>query len=954
MIVAVLLALAFGWWLIPDRTEIALIRLKTKDYDAARAQYRQLLAEGRDTQNVLIPLARLALIYGEVNEAAELVERYVAKKPNDLEARRMLGELYQYAQRPDDYLANLEVSSELEAEPDQLLELAAIYNYKQEYEKQAEVLRRYLDANPDNSAQYQNLINLLSHMQQFDDALEVVAELTDRNPDLLTRDTLFLSVKLSLDRGDVTGAGERARMWLKRETLDADLVAFANLMLEAEQPMAARALVETYPERLASVQTVREVYAQSLLAAGLAGDADAFLRPDYEAGSLALVLRDEYVDALLDQQLFDQALTVAETGDRGSFEPWQKLRLMEAAMELTRLDLAQTLMDEIGDAYLARRPVAAAELAWRRGDQRAYRRWLAEAKTLPDYRVDERLRLAWFLKRADETAQSATLLASLLSQADFPVRLLPSAAYLARELDMGAQVYPALEAADADTSPTPALYQAWAYAALDAGRGDALADWLPGRLPELDADFARGLAYSALDQEVTAPALLIAPKLYQDSLSDADFELLLATRLAADQLESALTLLEARTSQEPQYAERYVYVMDEAVEEGVLPSSRLIPVLSQQLARSDLDADKRQEWLYLAVDRGLTAQFLTPIKDLAYSGDAGWGYVYTQHLRTTGADQELAGFWRHLFDLEETSDTRKVQLAYLFLESGRRAEAEDAFFALADQAGPDDDAVRQMLYLWGPRPPKRAVDWLSDRARTAPVPERTQWLKRLAGVDQPQRVIAILKDERLPYDHPDLPVFLEALAAVKDRETLDARLVQVIPLTTERDKLWRYGQLAEAVTSFPRARDAYLRILELAPTDAQALRQLAMFAFAEGRRGEALDTFERLHEVDPGDYETHFFTAELFSERLEANRAENHYRIARDQLEVLARHNHRTRTILAQIYHRLDLKQQAVALYDALYREQPYNKHLRADYATMLIELGERQRADYVLEGRLD
>ena len=129
----------------PLDRELAFLRFKDQLYESARAELEQRLAEGDLSVGVVRPLAELHLQYADVDSAILLLERFVAEHPDDLAARRVLGTYYQFGQRPYDYLRNLEQVAARAPTQAVLRELAEIYSWMDEPDKQIATLAQ-LDA----------------------------------------------------------------------------------------------------------------------------------------------------------------------------------------------------------------------------------------------------------------------------------------------------------------------------------------------------------------------------------------------------------------------------------------------------------------------------------------------------------------------------------------------------------------------------------------------------------------------------------------------------------------------------------------------------------------------------------------------------------------------------------------------------------------------------------------
>ena len=140
IVVIAVTAITGSLLLLPGSHELALMLLKDKHFDEARQAYEENLAQGVPTLETANQLMELYLQSGDINKAIDVVKRYVDAHPRDLEMRKRLGTLYQYAQRQDDYLHNLEEMNKISPQPETLKILSDIYNLKGEYDKQADIL----------------------------------------------------------------------------------------------------------------------------------------------------------------------------------------------------------------------------------------------------------------------------------------------------------------------------------------------------------------------------------------------------------------------------------------------------------------------------------------------------------------------------------------------------------------------------------------------------------------------------------------------------------------------------------------------------------------------------------------------------------------------------------------------------------------------------------------------
>ena len=106
-----LLGFLLSLYLILSPEDYALMLLKGKKYSQAQLYYQNKYAEGARSADIAIPLQTIEIAAGDNDKAIHVMEEYVRQHPNDIHARKLLGELYLNSYRRVDYLRNLEILS---------------------------------------------------------------------------------------------------------------------------------------------------------------------------------------------------------------------------------------------------------------------------------------------------------------------------------------------------------------------------------------------------------------------------------------------------------------------------------------------------------------------------------------------------------------------------------------------------------------------------------------------------------------------------------------------------------------------------------------------------------------------------------------------------------------------------------------------------------------------------
>ena len=191
----VLMGFALSIVIIPEQEELALIYLRDKKFEKAHEIYQRELAKGNKSSFILMPMIKLKLHYGKVDNATTLMEDHVKKNPNSTESLSLLAKYYQFSQRYDDYLLTLESLANLEPSEENLRDLSKIYNYNGRQEKQIHILEKLIKSEKAQLEDYLSLINLLSTSGDFSYAFQLLKNMQKEFP----KKFLFEHFKLAID-----------------------------------------------------------------------------------------------------------------------------------------------------------------------------------------------------------------------------------------------------------------------------------------------------------------------------------------------------------------------------------------------------------------------------------------------------------------------------------------------------------------------------------------------------------------------------------------------------------------------------------------------------------------------------------------------------------------------------------------------------------------------------------
>lgn len=285
--------------IIPSKDEVAYLNFKDKNFKNALARYEEQYAAGNRSPSLIGTLCDLYLQYGQVNQAIEVLESNLSRLPDELEARNRLSRYYQYAQRPTDYLVNLEAISRIEPSKEILRQLSQIYNFNEQYDRQIDTLRRIIADFEPTHEDYIALAYLYAAQGRIEEAHQVVLEMFDKKFEQVGQTEIDFALSLMLDLNKKEEALNLAVRVIESKK-GRQLERITNLFQsKGALPMAFK-LLEPFeaqenlaPGILAALVSIQITQNRPLVALER-------LRRRMEAGTLPLGMVETYLDLILE------------------------------------------------------------------------------------------------------------------------------------------------------------------------------------------------------------------------------------------------------------------------------------------------------------------------------------------------------------------------------------------------------------------------------------------------------------------------------------------------------------------------------------------------------------------------------------------------------------------------------------------------------------------------------
>lgn len=246
-IILALVGLGVSLLIFPRDDEVAFLQYKDQRYSNALVLYEVQIEKGNYSPQVVTPLADLYLKYGYVDKAINLMEVFVKKNPNYLDAWKKLGIYYQYDQRHDDYLRNLEAIYLMAPSSEILRQLSEIHNFNGDLGRQKKVLKELTARFPAKKKDYIDLAYLYAAERDYASAVSTL-ERQVKHEKVPDPEMIELIMSLLIDAGQPKKAFEIAASSAKKSDELAVLRYTYRLHTRGEVKLAYQ-LLEPYQEQ---------------------------------------------------------------------------------------------------------------------------------------------------------------------------------------------------------------------------------------------------------------------------------------------------------------------------------------------------------------------------------------------------------------------------------------------------------------------------------------------------------------------------------------------------------------------------------------------------------------------------------------------------------------------------------------------------------------------------------
>ncbi len=662
--------LAAGQLMLPGEEELALMHFRAKEFDQARQAYETLWEKGERSLSMLVPLANLYLQYGDVDRAVEVMQELVTRYPGHQEARELLGTYFQYAQRVDDYILNLEELTRIEPMEEALRELSQFYNFQARYQDQIRVLRRLVTLYPDHPRDFMDLAYIQADQGQIRESLETLRLLERHHPEGLEPDMALLKWSLALDSSQTQEATQEARSWLSRSPDPEFGVHVIGVFRERGRFQEALSVLQPLKQKVNDHPRLLEQVIQLQLESGEPGLAFQRLLGIHSQRLLPLSLGQSLVELALARSRPEVAFEAADAYDLTHFPEWLLQNLLEVSLDSQRQELGERIVKSQGPELFQGRPVLGARWAMSQGDQAQTSRWLKRAEEDPRLEPHQKMVLAHLYQLMGKKSKSLALMSSLADLDQLNPAELESLAYLYLDLDKaaeGVQLFATLRG----RTPAPRVDRSWALLAAASGREEEVLAWLRERHEERPGiSYLRDLYFTAADRDQARLALEAALQLYYRQ-KDGQHRLLFVQALnRSRQGVKALKLARQLDLEGGEGEAAYLEALSQAWKAGQPVKEELAEYWGRKLAETGEEDPRRVTIVHSLLEVGAYRLAQPALRSLASREKEPWLQAYVDALRATNDKELLVGFLQEQLQRSDRTLACREDYLHVLLQEG--------------------------------------------------------------------------------------------------------------------------------------------------------------------------------------------------------------------------------------------------------------------------------------------
>lgn len=972
-LVLVAAGVAVSLMLLPSKDEIATLQqqMPAQVGGAIPADPEADYAAGNRTLPTIGALADKRVAEGNRAEAIRLLQEYVTANPSDVSGRKKLAEQYQLAGDNAKYNEQLEAIAAAEPNEQNLKILSDVYNSGQLYAKQIDILKKLVEITQSQKPEYMaDLATILVVEQRKDEALALVQEIKTKHPNFRSYAITRIEATALIDAQKGDDAYQIAERWMTgyntvaatgdlpgSTTTNANLIApnakeladLANILHYGGFPELAIRLIDPRINLIATDVELATAYVNANITVGNTDRAFEILTQIYNAGTMPAPLYRPYIDLALQREDLTTVETILTTLRADLFTEEEAINLIETPSIQNNPDVTLKLANVFDRAdYLLNKPVLTAIIAMAKNmaDQDDKIATALQSQLTSTMRV----RLAKACYRADKSVCI-----------DEVVKGFPAVSAMTRpQVDEYADLHIAIKRADRIVDTVGAevvagkteLEPAHIRLAAAAGKTDLVDTWLIKNGNTASIQMLQQLYYISADSSQPKTASAIATKLYERDPSPMNREILVASYIRAGEYAKALPLVRENLGKTGNANDQYLAVLAKVAKTDAAARKELTDYALSVLTTSE-DNKAQISAAYTLINNGQRQAAMPHIKTYAGTRGGEWAVMWKQlnppkTVASSAAPAKLtAEQMLRIAQDPRSSDATKRQMAFNLLNEGRRDDAANIFQQLAANKGPEDQNVKDLLYLWGPKLNAQQIGWLSTRAKaSANSYDKAKWNEYVNAYGDDNAVVQYVSSSPDALYNRDLrKKYFNSLASYGSIEVYDTNMRNWVAGTTDVEALRDYATTAQIHGYKDAAFNALKRIEQINPSDEKTLKDLGTLTYGKGNYTTAESYLNRYNQVqaskpqpETNPQEVYFYQAQLLRRQGKVSEAKQMFERVVQSSANEASLTPDARSRLYTSYFHLGDHERGKQGFRSLLAQNPDDKGTLADYMSVLIE----------------
>ncbi len=280
-------------------------------------------------------------------------------------------------------------------------------------------------------------------------------------------------------------------------------------------------------------------------------------------------------------------------------------------------------------------------------------------------------------------------------------------------------------------------------------------------------------------------------------------------------------------------------------------------------------------------------------------------------------------------------DQQLSTLAYYFIQKNYPTVSSQLLFHLCKDKGPEDEDLKQLLYVLGPRPPVWFVKWLKSRTENSTKDQLPKWFELLHLYGGGQVALSVWQQK---------PDYSLASTVLKIHDDTSSKSV------TKKfiNELWSHLKTKEDIQEIinfalqkgwrAETAEGYKKLVKLAPSHTEALAYLARYYFDEKDYDKASSYIEPMIAKNHKNYQFYLMQAEIHQSQKNKEKATSYFKKALTKLEAQGKLSKGHQIDRAYLLYRSDRMEESLEQYKVLYLNNPKDEQIKMLFFEMLLE----------------